>query len=97
MMLRADLLMEMRTADSILFINLASVLSDREYACIVEINFKQGSVNERKLFEGKATHNRSWYDMDAAKKKEIVNSCLEKIVKEVANFANSFVKNNQKK
>jgi hypothetical protein len=91
MMLRADLLMEMRQADSIPFIGFASIFSDRQFACRLEINFKLGTHNERKVFQSEATHNRSWFDMESSKKKEIVESCVDALVSQVAEFANSFL------
>ena len=92
MLLRADLLMEVRVADSIAFVAFASVLSERDYVCSVEANFKYGVTNERKKFESKKVFNRGWSDIDTAAKKEIIESCVESIVQDSASFANSFVK-----
>ena len=92
MLLRAELLMEIRVADSIAFVAFASVLSERDYVCSVEANFKYGVKNERKKFERKKVFNRSWSDIDTEAKKEIIESCVESIVHDSASFANSFVK-----
>jgi hypothetical protein len=92
MLLRADLLMEVRVADSIAFIAFATVLSERDYVCSVEMNFKYGVTNERKKFESKKVFNRGWNDIDTEAKKEIIESCVESIVHDSASYANSFVK-----
>lgn len=96
MLLSANLLMEVRIADSLPFIGIASVLTDREYACSVEINLKQGSANQRKRFESKTSMNRGWGDIDPDRKKEIVEHCVEDLVQEVAEFANKFITDNTK-
>jgi hypothetical protein len=92
MLLRAELLTETKAADSITFIGFFTILSDRDHVCSVDVIFKYGLINERKKFESKKMLNRSWGDIDIEVKKEIVESCVEKIVYDVASFANSFVK-----
>ena len=92
MLLRADLLMESRVADSIAFVAFASVLSERDYVCSVEANFKHGVINERKKFESKKVFNRGWGDINTEAKKEIIESCVASIIQDSASFANSFIK-----
>lgn len=91
MLLSANIQMEMRISDSIAFVGIASVLSNRDYLCSVVINFKKGTENQRKNLETKKTYSRTWSDLDTVAKKELVESCVSSLVKDTADFANSFV------
>ncbi|KXW56999.1 hypothetical protein FEMY_24780 [Ferrovum myxofaciens] len=91
--LDSNILMESRVADSVPFINIASVFFDRKYMCVVDINIRYKDKTVRKKFDATYTKSREWSDIPTDEKNEMVSACSNQIVENIAKFSLSVIQN----
>jgi hypothetical protein len=91
--LDSNILMESHVADSVEFIGIASAFSDRKYMCVVDLNFRYKDKTIRKKFDATYTKSRAWSDIPTNEKSEMVSSCLNQLVENIANFSLSVIQN----
>lgn len=77
----AGFFMDMKVADSVIFVNLLSVSRERPYKCTLILNVKSTKGSERREFEHAQTTNRSFHDIED--KGMFVEQCQSALVDKV--------------
>lgn len=91
-LLRANILIKARVADSVPIVGIFSALAERPHMCAVEVNFRHADLSVRRQFEVVDILPLTWTDAEPADKAALVERCLADIFGQIHSFAVDFAK-----
>lgn len=82
--IESGLFMDVKVADSVVFVSLASTFRDRPYKCNLVVNIKTSKGSERREFEHVQVANRAFSDLED--KPGFVSKCQDALVQKLADY-----------
>lgn len=82
-LIRADLLVKSRVADSIPFVGFVALVRDRPHKCLVEALLETEGKSQRKTFESVRNLPNHWTDTSIEKREAFIKDCITDIGQQV--------------